>query len=102
MIFIVFGFQSERVGPSRLSAVTAGVSEKAMAAAVILWFLMATTGPRMDDGGPIAHPHSLAHFHTKAECEKKALEIVKENTLPGQVTTYSCVKSSDQDSDVPE
>jgi hypothetical protein len=32
MIFIVFGFQSERVGPSRLSAVTAGVSEKAMAA----------------------------------------------------------------------
>jgi hypothetical protein len=61
-----------------------------MAAAAILWFLMATTGPRMDEGGPIAHPHSLAHFHTKAECEKKALEIVKENTLPGQVTTHSC------------
>ena len=60
-----------------------------MAAAVILWFQMATTGPRMDEGGPIAHPHSLAHFQTKAECEKKALEIVKENTLPGQVTTHS-------------
>ena len=70
--------------------------------AVILWFLMATTGPRMDEGGPIAHPHSLAHFHTKAECEKGALKIVKENTLPGQVTTYSCVKSSDQNPDVPE
>ena len=70
--------------------------------AVILWFLMATTGPRMDEGGPIAHPHSLAHFHTKTECEKNALKVVKENTLPGQVTTYSCVKSSDQDPDVPE
>jgi hypothetical protein len=56
----------------------------------------------MDEGGPIAHPHSLAHFHTKAECEKKAVKIVKEKTLPGQVTTYSCVKSSDQDPDVPE
>jgi hypothetical protein len=52
--------------------------------AVILWFLMATTGPRMDEGGPIAYPHSLAHFHTKTECEKKALNIVKENTLPGR------------------
>jgi hypothetical protein len=61
--------------------------------AVIFWFLMATTGPRMDDGGPIAHPRSLANFQTKAECEKKALEIVKERTLPGQSTTYSCVKS---------
>ena len=73
-----------------------------MAAAVILWFQMATTGPRMDEGGPIAHPHSLAHFQTKAECEKKALEIVKENTLPGQVTTHSKGKSSDQDPDVPQ
>jgi len=27
---------------------------------------------------------------------KTALEIVKENTLPGQLTTDSCVKSSDQ------
>jgi hypothetical protein len=58
--------------------------------AVILWSLIATTGPRMDDGGPIAHPHSLAQFRTKTECEKKALKIVKENTLPGQITTYSC------------
>jgi hypothetical protein len=71
-------------------------------AAVVVWFLMATTGPRMDEGGPIAHPHSLANFHTRAECEKGARKIVKENTLPGQVTTYSCVKSSDQDPEVPE
>ena len=60
--------------------------------AVTFWFLMALTGPRMDDGGPIAHPGSLANFKTKAECEKKALEIVKERTLPGQSTTYSCVE----------
>jgi hypothetical protein len=70
--------------------------------AIILWFLMATTGPRMDEDGPIAHPRSLAHFHTKTECEKKALKIVKENMLPGQVTTYSCVKGSDQGPDAPE
>ena len=70
--------------------------------AVILWFLMATTGPRMDEGGAIAHPHSLARFQTKTECEKKALKIVKEKTLSGQLTTYSCVKSSDQDPNAPE
>jgi hypothetical protein len=56
----------------------------------------------MDEDGPIAHPRSLAHFHTKTECEKKALKIVKENMLPGQVTTYSCVKGSDQGPDAPE
>jgi hypothetical protein len=50
-----------------------GVSEKAMTTTAILWFLMATTGPRMDEGGPIAHPGGLAYFHTKAECGKKAL-----------------------------
>jgi hypothetical protein len=50
----------------------------------------------------MAHPHSLAHFHTKTECERKALKIVKENTLPGQVTSYSCIKSSEQDPNTPE
>jgi hypothetical protein len=51
---------------------------------------MATTGPRMDDGGPIAHPHALAQFRTKADCERSALKIIEKSTLPGQVTTYSC------------
>jgi hypothetical protein len=32
----------------------------------------------------------------------QALKVVKENTLPGQVTTYSCVRSSDQDPNAPE
>jgi hypothetical protein len=70
--------------------------------AIIVWFLMVLTGPRMDEGGPIAHPGSLGSFHSKTECEKRSLEVVKKHTLPGQMTTYSCVKSSDQDPDVPE
>ena len=48
----------------------------------------ASDGPRRPD----SPPPQPGPFHTKAECEKKALEIVKENTLPGQVTTYSCVQ----------
>jgi hypothetical protein len=63
--------------------------------------LIALTGPRMDEGGPIAHPHVLAHFHTKAECEKKALKIVKENTLPGQSTSYSCGGDNEKEYWVP-
>jgi hypothetical protein len=63
--------------------------------AVIIWFLTALIGPRMDEGGPIAHPGSLGTFHTKAECEKAALGVVKKLTSPGQVATYSCVKGSE-------
>lgn len=64
--------------------------------AVIVWFLMVLTGPRMDEGGPIAHPAYLGSFQSKAECEKRSLEVVKKRTLPGQSTTYQCIKSNDQ------
>ena len=69
--------------------------------AVIVWFLMVLTGPRMDEGGPIAHPAYLSSFHSKAECEKRSLEVVKKRTLPGQSTTYQCIKSNDHAGDYP-
>ena len=62
--------------------------------AVIVWFLMVLTGPRMGEGGPIAHPSDLGSFQSKAECEKRSLEVVKKHTLPGQSTLYQCIKSN--------
>ena len=51
------GFKPSPIGILVISLVSTphGVSEKAMTA-VIVWFLIVLTGPRMDEGGPIAHP----------------------------------------------